>query len=341
MKPSRRTFLVSGSAAVLASRAPGQTRLNVAEIDRVRILKGATEALAAPAKPNGDPASRDFLDFTLQVPALAAACVVAPADAATYRKAAATLLDLWFLNPGTRPTLELEAERYEPLLELSALAEVVVALPFLGLEEAQQKQLELSFRKYLTFLTEDRTARLARDSKDHHGSAWLLQVAALARFLHEEALLAECTHRFKTRTLRAQISSKGEFPNELHSGATYRDSLFNLDLLAGACVLLSTRFDSVWDHELQDGPGMRAAVAYHAGFIRDRKTWPYPADESHFNHLPGRRPALLFAARAYSQPEYAAIWRELDPDPADPVVLRAFPIRQPLLWQTPPAQRPE
>lgn len=340
MRTSRRSFLVlGGAAAAVAAQGQPQTRLDVAAIDRTRILAASDCALTSPARPTGDLEANAFLELTLQIPALAAACVVQPEAAAPYRAAAAQLLDAWFLNSGTRPTLELDGERYEPLVELVGLAEVVVALPFLELEPAQEERLQASFRRYLAFLTDDRTARLARDAKNHHASAWLLQVAALARFVRNEALLVECVHRFKTQTIRAQIGAKGEFPHELRGGATYRDSLFNLDLLAGVCVLLSTRFDSLWDHELQDGPGMRAAIAYHANYIRDRKAWPYPADEAHFNHLPGRRPALLFAARAYAQPEYAALWRSLNPDPTDPVVLRAFPIRQPLLWQTAPPAR--
>ena len=114
----------------------------------------------------------------------------------------------------------------------------------------------------------------------------------------------------------------------------------NLDLLAGACVLLSTRFDSLWDHELQDGPGMRAAISRHAPYIAAPRTWPYPSDKTHFHELPCRRPALLFAARAYSQPDYATLWRTLPPDPVSPEILQSFPIRQPILWQTPPPFQP-
>ena len=337
---TRRTFVL-GSAAALAVAASAQTRLNVAAIDHGRILAGAARALAAPARPNGDPLSDDFLQLTLQVPALAAASVVVPDDAAKYAAAAGALLDAWFLNAGTRPTLELSAEGYEPLIGLAGLAEVAVALPFLALEPAQMTKLKTSFAKYLTFLTEDRTALLARDAKNHHASAWLLQVAAFARLTGNEQLVGESAHRFKSSTIRAQIDAKGEFPHELRTGNAYRDSLFNLDLLAGVCVLLSSRFDSLWDHELQDGPGMRTAIANFAPYIRNRKTWPYPADDEHFNELPCRRPALLFAARAYAQLDYAALWKTLDPDPTDPVILRTFPIRQPLLWQTPVPRRTE
>ncbi len=337
---TRREFLV-GTGAALFAPTVAQTRLDVATIDRARIITAADRAIAKSAKPNGDLQSDDFLQLTLQVPALAAASIVKPADAARYARAASTLLDAWFLDPKTRPTLELDDEGYEPLIALSGLAELVVAIDFLALETVQRKRLKASFEKYLTFLTEDRTALLARDAKNHHASAWLLQVAACARFTGKEALMAESAHRFKTSTIRAQINAKGEFAHELRSPSAYRDSLFNLDLLAGVCVLLSTRFDSLWEHELQDGPSMRSAVAFHLPYIRDRKIWPYPADTEHFNQLPGRRPALLFAARAYQQVDYADVWQTLDPDPTDPVVLRAFPIRQPLLWQTPVPRQAE
>jgi len=140
-------------------------------------------------------------------------------------------------------------------------------------------------------------------------------------------------HRFRTVTLRAQITAEGKFPRELSSEMPFRDSLFNLDMLAAICNLLSTRFESVWDYELEDGPGVRGAIAYHFPYIARRSSWPFRADISHFNELPGRRASLLFAARAYQRPEYAALWKTLSPvGPFAPEVLRTIPIQHPLLW---------
>jgi hypothetical protein len=336
--PTRRTFVKLATLSMLRPRlALGQsaasTHLNLAEIDRARILAAANKALEQPPTPNGDLQSDAFLAFTLNIPALAAASVVDPDNAARYGTHAAAYLEAWFLNPATRPSLTLGNDSYEPLIDLAPYAEIAVALPYLQLEQGFYTRLKASFARYLTFLSEDRTALLARDSKSHHASAWLLQVAAFSRLTANDALLTESRHRFKTTTIRAQINADGAFPHELTTENPYRNSLFNLDLLAGVCVLLSTRFDSLWDHELQDGPGMRAAIAFHARYIKSRSTWPYRADMAHFSQLPGRRPALLFAARAYSQPDYAVLWKTLDPDPTDPAILRAFPIRQPILWQ--------
>ena len=238
--------------------------------------------------------------------------------------------------------------RPEGIVETLPLAEVAQAIPFLAnspaLSAADTHAIHVWFAVYLHWLTDPqdsgpRLAAQARDRKDHHASSWLLQAAAYSRLTaapgapsSENSMATELRHRFRTVTLRAQILANGSFPHELTTPNPYRNSLFNLDMLAAVCELLTTRFDSVWDYELQDGPGMRSVIAFHFPFIESRNKWPYLADLVHFKELPCRRPSLLFAARAYSRPEYAALWKALPPDPADLDVLRTIPIHQPLLW---------
>lgn len=238
---------------------------------------------------------------------------------------------------------------YEGILETLPLVEIAQAIPFLAvspaLADADLKQLQSWFAAYLLWLTraEDsgpRLPALARDRKDHHGTSWLLQVSAYSNLAvpagdtsrSEDNSLAALRHRFMTITLRAQVSSDGTFPHELSSNAPYRNSLFNLDMMAAICQLLSTRFDSLWDYSLEDGPGMRSAIAYHFPFIADRRLWPFRADISHFAELPCRRTSLLFCARAYQRPEYAALWKSLQPDAPTPDIARTQCIHQPLLW---------
>ncbi|HVA65157.1 MAG TPA: hypothetical protein VNF74_15635 [Terriglobales bacterium] len=45
-----------------------------------------------------------------------------------------------------------------------------------------------------------------------------------------------------------------------------------------------------------------------------------------------RQPSLLFAALAYREPSWIAVWRRLDLDPRVPEIIRNHPVRQPLLW---------
>jgi len=334
-------------------------------------LPEAEPSAAAPSGPNLPApflAHRDAL-FTLglAVSALTAAYVLT-ADR-RYAAQAALHIRAWFVDPATRvePSLNyahtLIAEpgrlgRPEGILETLPLVEIAQAIPFLAaapvealpaLDAQTLAALQSWFSAYLLWLTQPqdsgpRLAALARDRKDHHGASWLLQVAAYSLLTApastapaaEETSITALRHRFRTITLRAQISSDGNFPAELRSATPYRDSLFTLDLMAAICHLLSTRFESVWEYALEDGPSMRSAIAWHFPYIADRNAWPNRADSAHFTELPARRVSLLFCARAYLRPEYAALWLKLPADPAEPEILRTLPISQPLLWVSQP-----
>ncbi|GAC1362140.1 MAG: hypothetical protein NVSMB3_10370 [Acidobacteriaceae bacterium] len=320
----------------------------VSDLDEGSTGPGATPGAAAAFDAHRDA----LLQFTLAVPALAAASLLTRGSdasrSAQYAKQAAAQLRAWFSDPATRmePSLNFAAMgpgtggHPDGVAETSSLAEIAQAIPFLQRTESLPPEdlaaVRAWFAALLKWLTTSRLGGLARDRKDHVGSSWLLQCAAYARLLGDETQLAELRHHFKTVTLRAQILGDGSFPHELSTPNPYRNSLFNLDLLTAACDLLSTRFESLWEYQLQDGPGLHVAIARLAPFIENRGAWPYRADSRLFHDLPCRRPALLFAARAYQRPEYATLWRSLDADPVEPAILRTFPIRQPLLWVTRP-----
>ena len=303
-----------------------------------------------PSNPDAFTAHRDaLLKFSICVPALAAAFVLT--SEARYAQSAVTHLRAWFLDPATRMTPSLlygqtippaKTGRLEGVVEAVHLAEVVQCLPFLinseAFTDADFTGIKKWFAEYFDWLNTSRLAGLARDNKSHHGTSWLLQAAAIAHLNQaaDDAPLTTLRHQYKSSTIRAQILADGTFPHELTTPNPYRNTLFNLDMFAAVCLLLSTRFESVWDYELQDGPGMRTVIARLYPYIANRGTWPYRADAKYFTDLPIRSPSLLFAARAYSRPEYASLWTTLKPDPAIPELQRSFPIRQPLLWVTRP-----
>jgi len=310
---------------------------------------------AGSANPNAFTAHRDAVyQLGVTIAALAAASTIT-ADP-KYAMKAAEHLRAWFITPATRmnPTLQLAQRvpntptgRPEGVLDSLPLAEVARSLRFLEPSEALTPEELATIRKwfadYATWLDESRTAGLARDRRDHHASSWLFQSVAYADanvtgLTSDDAALNLLRHRFKTLTLRAQMNGNGIFPREVSTPSPFRNALFNLDLLTLACELLTTRFDNPWEYELQDGPGLRAAIAFHYPFIKAPATWPYPADVAHFKELPGRRISLLLAGRAYTQPSYVDLWKSLSPLPqtAAPELLRTFPITQPLLWFTKP-----
>ncbi|MBB5338075.1 alginate lyase family protein [Tunturiibacter gelidoferens] len=306
----------------------------------------------ADGTPNPDAftAHRDaLLNLSLYVPALTAAYLLTSDP--RYAQQAAAHLRVWFITPATSMTPSLQyaqtippskSGRLEGVVEAVHLAEVVQSLPFLINSEAITSE-ELTtltkwFTDYFEWLNTSRLAGLARDNKSHHGTSWLLQASAIAHLteLTDDRPLTTLRHQYKTSTLRAQIVADGTFPHELTTPNPYRNTLFNLDMLTAICLLLSTRFESVWEYELQDGPGMHTVIARLYPYLLNRGTWPYPADAAYFTALPIRPPSLLFAARAYDRPEYAALWKTLPPDPPNMELQRTFPIRQPLLWVTRP-----
>jgi hypothetical protein len=313
-------------------------------------LTGPFVLRAGTPNPDAFNAHRDaLLNFTICVPALTAAFVLT--NKSQYAQQALVHLHAWFIDPATRMTPSLlygqtirpaKTGQPEGVIEAVHLAEVVQCIPFLtnfeGFEESDRAAVRKWFAEYFEWLNTSRLAGLARDNKNHHGTSWLLQAASIAHLSEssDDAPLTTLRHQYKSSTIRAQIVVDGTFPHELTTPNPYRNTLFNLDMFAGICVLLSTRFESVWDYELQDGPGMRTVIARLFPYIQNRGAWPYRADATHFNDLPIRPPSLLFAARAYNRPEYAELWKTLKPDPASPELQRTFPIRQPLLWVTRP-----
>lgn len=376
MPITRRAFCSQTTALLLSSHLHAQTqptgsstRPNVDVIDHDRILSSADRflttaptpitTLPAPQSP-GSPhdfysepetftAHRDaLLSLGHIVPALTSAYVITKDD--RYSRHAVAHLHAWFVSEETALTPSLEyaqvvapakTGRPEGVVEAIPLAEIAQSIPFLSSSEAlTQSDLDTItkwFTSYLEWLNTSRNAGLARDARDHNGSSWLLQASACAHLnTKDDRPLSALRHQFKATTIRAQIAYDGTFPRELTTANPYRNSLFNLDMLAAVCDLLSSRFESVWDYELQDGPSMRNAIARHFPYIARRGSWPYKADSAFFNELPLRRPALLLAARAYSRPEYADLWKTLPPDTSNPELDRTFPIRQPLLWVTRP-----
>lgn len=376
MSLNRREFAGLLGAAWLGPSLLGQTaRPNVAAIERERMIRLGTAALEghaqgitempAPGSPGGKQDYFSSAGFSTHREALRRMCVRLAALAGAYgvtrddrfAEAAAKLLRVWFCVEKTRMTPHLRFARVEPaardtgtaegIIEGVFLAEVAMAMPFLAASPAFTDEdlagVKRWFMEYLAWLTVDedsgpRIAALARDRHDLHASSWMLQAVAAARCVKDEVALNALRRRFEHGLIRSQMVASGNFPAELVTPNPYRNSLLNLDMLAGACEVLSVGFENVWEFELQDGPGMRAAVAYHFQYIAHREKWPYPADAAHFLELPLRRPALLFAARAYTRPEYADLWKTLPPDPPE-ALAESFPIRQPYLWVTKPPFR--
>jgi hypothetical protein len=296
---------------------------SVAAIERERVLREAGR----------DVEPKDAIQFSARFAVLTSAFLLTKDEA--YAARARDLLQAWLLTAETK--LPTPAKLGVP--GMVPLAEVAVGLRFLVdfLDAEVLTAVRAVFAEAQTYLQTDHDALLMRDASDHRGSAWLLESAAFARAMPDEKALEECRRWFKKPVLRKQIAADGTFPEELASTNPLRNTLLDFDLLTGACQLLSSSFENLWDFELQDGPGMRVVVAWLYPRLKDRAQWPAVADAQFFREVPLRRPGLLFAGRAYDRPEYVELWKS---EPATvpaglaAIVPSVLPIREPLLWTT-------
>jgi hypothetical protein len=289
---------------------------------------------------------RALMRLSVQAPTLAAAWRLTGDK--RYAVHAGRHLRAWFVDPATRMAPHLRyaqaihgitTGRAQGVIDTLHLVEVARAIEVLdrspALSPAERDGVHSWFREYTRWLTTHENALKERDAKNNHATCWLLQVAAFARLVGDETLLADSRERFKTVIVPGQIAADGSFPEEQRRTKPYGYSVFNMDAMAGVAQTLSTPSDNLWTFETPDGRGLRRALTYLVPYIRDKKTWPRPPDVMYDEHWPMRQASLLFGGLALGKPEYIDLWKTLPADSTVEEVVRNFFIRQPVLWVGP------
>jgi len=313
-----------------------------------------------PANPDGPYVNRDgqsnpdtFNDhrkatiaLSLQMPALTAAWRLT--GDRRYSRHAAAHLRAWFVTPQTRmnPNLEyaqgvhgVSTGRSYGIIDTLHLVEVARAaslMASLELSAGEQVALIAWFTEYLHWMRTSTKGVTERDAKNNHAVCWALQAAEFARLVDDQGTRQQIAARFREAFVPDQMGADGSFPLELKRTKPYSYSIFNFDVLATLCQSLSDRGENLFVFELPDGRGACRAAAFLYPYLLDKAKWPYAKDVEHFDALPVRSPGLLFCGVACEQAPYLALWRTLNPDPADPEIIRNYPIRQPLLWYPEP-----
>jgi hypothetical protein len=102
--------------------------------------------------------------------------------------------------------------------------------------------------------------------------------------------------------------------------------------MAILCQVLSTPENDLWEFAMEDGRGLRKAMAYLYPYLEDKSKWPLKPDVQAWDGWPARQPCLLFAGLAYGEESYLELWKNSKPDPQDAEVRRNIAITQPVLW---------
>jgi len=282
-----------------------------------------------------------LIRLSLIVPALTAGWMLTGQK--KYADQAGRHLRAWFVDPATKlnPNLQyaqaifgVSKGRGTGVIDTLHLVEVARAATLLtaGNAIADAKSVQDWFREYLEWMRTSKNGQEERDASNNHGTCWVLQAGEFARYTGNEEVMEWCRERFRATLVPDQIAANGSLPMELARTKPYSYSLFDMDVLCGIAQSLSTEKESLWSFSTQDGRGLRKLMEFMAPYIKDKSTWPFKHDVEYWDDFPARNPALLFSGLAYSQQDYIALWKKLNPDPEVPEVIRNFPIRQPLLW---------
>jgi Alginate lyase len=289
-----------------------------------------------------------LIRLSLHVPALTAAWLLTKDT--RYARHAALHLRAWFLDPATKmnPNLQyaqaifgVSPGRGTGIIDTLHLIEVTRAMRHIEkanvLTPAEIQGLHEWFAQYLDWMSTSKNGIEEELAKNNHGTCWVAQAAAFAVYIDNQDAIALCRKRFKENLMPDQLAPNGSFPLELARTKPYSYSLFDLDVTAILCQLISTNdgsADDLWQFALPNGNRYKKAVDFMFPFIQDKSKWPHPKDVEYFDDMPNRQPSLLFAGLAYNEPKFIALWRTLPPDPKTAEIIRNFPVRQPLLWIT-------
>jgi len=289
-----------------------------------------------------------MIALSIQMPALTAAWMLT--GDRRYGQLACDHLRAWFINPDTRmnPNLEysqgvhgVSTGRSYGIIDTLHLVEVARAASIISpavLTGIEQQALHDWFRAYLHWMKTSEKGIAERDTVNNHAVCWALQAAEFARLIDDQETREEVRTQYKTLFVPGQMALDGSFPRELARTKPYSYSIFNFDTMATLCQSLEGDGPSLYSFVLPDGRGICKAATFLYPYLKDKGTWPYKQDIEHFASLPVRSPGLLFSGLACRHQEYLQLWSKLNPDPTDPEIIRNFPIRQPLLWVSPPSR---
>ena len=221
------------------------------------------------------------------------------------------------------------------IIDTIHLIEVAQGLLVMQGSSAVDKELLIAvkewFSKYLTWLSSHPYGKDEMNARNNHGTCWVMQVAAFAKFTGNKKLIEICKDRYKTVLLPNQMAGNGSFPEELRRTKPYGYSLFNLDAMVMICKILSDTNENLWRYETE-GKSIERGIQFLFPYVSDKSKWPFEKDVMYWEHWPVAHPFLVFGAMEFNSNSWFDAWKSLEHDPTVEEVIRNLPIRNPIIW---------
>lgn len=224
-----------------------------------------------------------------------------------YSQRAGEWLRAWFLAPATRmkPGLEyaqvrlghehnhgsqsgvLDARAFEPLV-----ADITALHGSPGLPSDEEQALHAWFSAHLDWLLTSKNGRAEHAAKNNHGSWFLVQAIAVARFSGRDDIARQLGEEDKQR-IAWQFKPDGSQPEELRRVDALGYSVFNLQAQLKVCELVQPLGIDLIDYRSPTGAGIQQGIAYLKPYNDNPKSWP---GKQHATINPGFVDPLLRAA---------------------------------------------
>lgn len=188
------------------------------------------------------------------------------------------------------------------------------------------------FSDYLSWLKTHQYGVNEMDAKNNHGTCWVMQAAAFARYIGDAEMLDFCRRRYKEILLPNQMAVDGSFPQELRRTKPYGYSLFNLDAMATICQILSDKNDDLWTYTADGVKNIQRGIEFLYPYVKDKNTWPYNKDVMYWDQWPVAQPFLVFGGIRFDNNDWLNTWSALNHFPDNEEVIRNLPVRNPLIW---------
>jgi hypothetical protein len=188
------------------------------------------------------------------------------------------------------------------------------------------------FSEYINWLLTHRFGNDEMNTKNNHSTCWVMQVASFARLTGNDKVLDMCRKRYEEILLPNQMATDGSFPLELNRTKPYGYSLFNLDAMTMACLILSDNNNDLVNFQLPDGRSLKKGIEFIYPFVKDKGKWSYPHDVMYWEDWPVAQPFLILGAYEFSNKEWFETWKRLEHFPTGSEVIRNLPVRNPIIW---------
>ncbi|WP_227734439.1 alginate lyase family protein [Yersinia proxima] len=265
-----------------------------------------------PASKNEDSDAVRLADFTAKVQTLTLAWYFSGEQ--KYADKAISLIRTWFIDPDTRmnPNLDfaqgvpgIAAGRGTGVLDGRYFATRIVDSLIMLQQNTNwtvqdEKQIQHWMTEYLQWLRYSAAGKKEAAAQNNHGNWYAVQVAGIAWYLQQPAVVVEMAELLKTK-LNTQIAADGSQPLELARTRSFHYSYFSLQ----AAILMAQLADKVhvdlWHYRTPNGSGLIKALDFMAPYSNEQNKWPYHS----LDHIGVRLvPLMVQADKALGENRY-------------------------------------